>query len=127
MTGVIAHSAEPFDEFRHARQRPQLRGEAVAARPPEQGRLQASQLPAIQARLSSQSPRRLQPLSTSATPRVIPPMRRLPTHLQGPHDGGLRLPAPIQPRGFEAARFQRSWIPLPAVRIGHASASDGSR
>ncbi len=127
MTGVIAHPGEPLDELRDARQRPQLRGEAVAARPAQQGGLHARQLSAIQPRLPSQPPHGLQTLAASPAPRVIPPVRRLSTDLQGPHDRCLRVSAPKQPRGFEAARFQRSNIPSLATLIGHASASDGSR
>jgi len=126
VTGVIAHPGEPLDELRYARQRPQLRGEAVTARPAEQGRLQTRPLPAIQPGLSSQSPRGLQTRSAASAPGVIPPVRRLPTDLQGSHDGGLRLSAPKQPRGFEAARFQRSNIPSLAAS-DHPPASDGSR
>lgn len=127
MTGVIAHPRKPLDEHRYTRQGPQLRGEPVTARPPEQGRLQASQLPAIQPGLPSQPPHGLQALSALLAPRVIPPVRRLPTDFQCPHDRRLRLSAPKQPRSFEAARFQRSNIPSLAAWIGHASASDGNR
>ena len=127
MTGVIAHRREPFDEPGHARQRPQLRREPVLARPLPQGQLQTRQLFAIQPGLAPQPPRGLQPLAPLLAPRLIPSVRRLPTDLQCPHDRRLRLPAPEQPRGGEAARFQRSNIPSLAAWIGHASASDGSR
>ena len=127
MTRVIAHPSEPLDEHRHARQRPQLRGEPMTARSAEQRQFQARQLPAIQPGFPSQPPRGLQARSALLMPRVIPPMRRLPTDLERPHDRRLRLSAPKQLGGFEAARFQRSNIPSLAAWIGHAPGSDGSR
>jgi hypothetical protein len=127
MTGMILHARQPFDECRDARQGPQIRAEAVLLGTPEQFALDTRELPRIEPRLPAQPARRFQPLPAALAPGVIPPMRRLPTDRETPHDRGLRLALREQPRGLEPARFQRGNVPpLPRWR-GHASASDRTR
>lgn len=127
MTRVIPHAREPLDQRRHAGQRPQLRGKAVAPRSAQQRLLHPSQLPAVHPALSPQPADCLQALPPLTAPRVVPAMRGLPTDLQRAHDHRLGMPVPEQPRGFEATRFQRGNVPSIAVRIGHAAAWDGIR
>ena len=125
MAGVIVHASQAFDDRRHARQRPQIGGEAVALRPPEQRALDPRQLPGIEPPFSAQSPRGFQSLSATPTPEVIPAMGRLPTDPEPPHDRCLRRALREQPRRFEPAGFQRGHAPS-TPRSGHASASDGT-
>jgi hypothetical protein len=127
MTGVIVHTREAFDDRRHARQRPQIGGEAMALRSPEQRALDPGQLPGIEPPFSAQSPRGFQSLPAAPAPEVIPAMRRLPTDPELPHDRGLRTALPEQPCRFEPASFQRSTAPLPLLWSGHASALNGTR
>ena len=127
MAGVIVHASQAFDDRRHAPQRPQIGGEAVALRPPEQRALDPRQLPGIEPPFSAQSPRGFQSLSATPTPEVIPAMGRLPTDPEPPHDRCLRRALREQLRRFEPACFQRSTAPLPLLWSGHASASDGTR
>ena len=127
MASVIVHAGQTLDHRRHARQCPQIGGEPVALRPPEQRALDPRQLPGIEPPFSAQSPRRFQARPAAPAPEVIPAMRRLPTDPEPPHDRRLRLALPEQPRRFEPAGFQRSTAPLPLLWSGHASASDGTR
>jgi len=127
MAGVIVHTGQALDHRRHARQCPQIGLETVALRPPEQRALDSRQLPGIEPPFPAQSPRGFQSLSAAPAPEVVPPMRRLPTDPEPPHDRRLRLALPEQPRRFEPAGFQRSTAPLPLLWSGHASASDGTR
>jgi len=119
---MIGHSGQPGDDRRHARQRPEVGGEAVPPWPLEQGRLHPVQLAPVEPRLPTQPAHRFQPLPTPAPPSVIPLMRRLPTHPQRVHDGHLPGTPGKQPRGLEAARFQRSHIPASLSCLTHASA-----
>ncbi len=126
MAGVIVHAGQALDHRRHARQRPQIGGEAVALRPPEQRALDPRQLPGIEPPFSAQSPRGFQPLPAAPAPQVIPAMRRLPTDPEPPHDRCLRCALREQSRRFEPACFQRRTAPLPLLWSGHASASDST-
>lgn len=127
MTGMIVHARQALDERRDARQGPQIRAEAVTLGPPEQFALDARELPGVEPRLPAQPARRFQPLAAASAPGVIPPMRRLPTDRETPHDRRLRLALREQPRGLEPACLQRSNIPSPSTWSGHASASDRTR
>ena len=127
MARVIVHAREAVDDRRHARQCPQLRAEAIALRPSEQGALDPCQLPGVEPRLSAQPPHRLQTLASPSAPEVIPAMRRLPTDAEPLHDRGLRLALREQPRRFEPPRFQRGTAPSPSSWTGHAPASDSTR
>ena len=127
MAGMIGHAGQALDHRGHARQRPQIGAEAVPLRPPEQCPLDPPQLPGIEPPFATQRPRRFQARPAAPAPEVIPPMRRLPTDPEPPHDRRLRLALPEQPRRFEPAGFQRSTATLPPLWSGHASASDGTR
>jgi len=127
VAGVIVHAGQTLDHRRHARQRPQIGGEAVPLRSPHQGALDARQLPGGEPRFPAQSPRGFQAVSAAPTPKVIPPMRRLPRHPERPHDRRLGLALPEQPRRGESACFQRGTAPCSPLWRCHASASDGTR
>jgi hypothetical protein len=127
MAGMIVHASQALDDRRDARQRPQLRAEAVVLRPPEQRALDPRQLPGVEPWFPTQPPRGFQSLTAAPAPDVIPAMCRLPTDPEPPHDRRLRLALREQPRCFEPARFQRSNVPSPPPWSGHGSASDGTR
>jgi len=127
VAGVIVHPGQALDHRRHARQRPQIGGEAVPLRAPHQGALDARQLPGGEPRFSTQPPRGLQAVSAAPAPEVIPPMRRLPRHSERPHDRRLALALLEQPRRGKPAGFQRGTAPCSPLWRCHASASDGTR
>jgi len=53
VAGVIVHAGQALDHRRHARQRPQIGGEAVPLRAPHQGALDTRQLPGGKPRFST--------------------------------------------------------------------------
>ncbi len=120
MARVIANPREALDHHRHPWQGPELGTEAMGHRSTPQGRVDPDELPPIEPRLAAEPARRFQPPPAPLPPQVIPAVRRLPTHAQGLNDRGLGMTTRKQPRGLEAARFQRSNIPSPWIR--HASA-----
>jgi hypothetical protein len=127
VAGVIVHAGQARDHRRHARQRPQIGGEALPLRAPHQGALDTRQLPGGEPRFSTQSPRGLQAGAAALAPEVIPPMRRLARHPERPHDRRLGLALPEQPRRREPAGFQRGTASCSPLWRYHASASDGTR
>jgi hypothetical protein len=122
MARMIVDPRQPGDDRRHARQRPEVGGEAVPPRPLEQGRLHAPQLALVEPRLPAQPAHRFQPLPAPAAPPVIPLVRGLPTHPQRPHHRGLPGAPRKPPRRLEPARFQCRHIPASLSCRGHASA-----
>ena len=126
MAGMIVHAGQALDHRGHARQRPQIGAEAVPLRPPEQCPLDPPQLPGIEPPFATQRPRRFQARPAAPAPEVIPPMRRLPTDPEPPHDRCLRRALREQSRRFEPAGFQRGHAPSTPRWSGHASASDGT-
>ncbi len=122
MPWVVVHPRQALDDGRHSRQAPQVRGESERPRAAPQGGVDPRPLPAIEARLATQSSRCLQALPAALAPSVVPAVRRLPTDSQRPDDHRLRLTAGKQPRRLEAARFQRRNIPSPPCVSSHASA-----
>lgn len=119
---MIVDPGQPGDDRRDARQRPEVGGEAVPSRPLKQRRLHPAQLAPVESWLPAQPTHRFQCLPASAAPPVIPLVRGLPTDPQRPHDGRLPGAPRKQPRGLEAARFQRGHIPASPLCVGHASA-----
>jgi hypothetical protein len=119
---MIVDPGQSGDDRRDTRQRPEIGGEAVPPRPLEQRRLHPAQLAPVEPRLPAQPAHRFQSLPAPAAPPVIPLMRGLPTHPQRPHDGRLPGAPRKQPRGLEAARFQRGHIPASLSSLDHASA-----
>ena len=122
MTRVIADPRQALDDAGDPRQRPEIRGEAMAAGPLEQRRLHAGQLRSVQPGLAPHPPGALEPGAPTTLPRVIPAARRHRRHAQRARDHRLRF-APREPaRGLQPPCFQHGEIPSGPPWSRHTSA-----
>ena len=128
MTGVVPHVCEPLDQRGHARQRPQLRREAMSPGALEQGRFDPRELRRLEPRLAPRTAGCLQSCAALVLPGMKPAVGGGSRRAKRAGDGRLRFAAREQPRGFVPTRFQRSKIPTGSAAGGwHSLASQGTR
>ena len=122
MPGVILHAGQVLDESRDARQRPEIRAEAVRPRALPQGRFDLGHLLGTQSRLAPGPTDGAQRRASALAPRLIPPHDALATDAQPSGDGALRLLASgEEPRGVLPTNFQSVEIPPWGNVCAHAS------
>jgi hypothetical protein len=126
MPRVIAHPGHSLDDLRDARQRPQVRVEAVCPRPIAQRRLDLLQLFGVQAGGPAGPTRAAQGLRPPSLPLRKPTADALPAHVQLAGHRRQSLALPKQSGRSLPALFQRLKIaarphPTPTTTV-HAHA-----
>ena len=125
MTGMVVDAGHALHHQRDARQRPQVRVEAVRPRPLAQGFLHLPELPGIQLGFAASTSRAIQGAQAAAIPLRVPAAHALATYLQLTSNGGKNHPASgKQAAGLFAAKFKLPKISAGTNRSGHASSID---
>ena len=112
MPRVIPDPGEPLDEFRDARQGPQVRREPMRPRSLPQRRVDPRQLLMIQPGPPAQPAGRRQAVPAVLLPRLEPVVRGLAADAKRRDHRGLRRPTSEQARRRKPARLQRGNLPF---------------
>jgi hypothetical protein len=126
MPGVILHAGDPLDDPRDARQRPEVRAEAMRARALAQSRFDLAQLCRPQPRLAAGAAGGPQRGAPPRAPRAIPSQDALAADPQPSSNSTLRLArGSKQPRGLVSTYFQSMEIPSWRRMSRHTPSYDG--
>lgn len=121
MARMVPHPGQALDQLGHPRQGPQIRPEALGARPLAQGPVHLLPLLALQLRFAARPPGGAQSLHAALFPLPIPAADTLATDLQSSGYRRQPLASAKQPGGSPASIFESLEIASRMHKCFHAS------